>query len=131
MAHFRIHSVRGVRGFGELEPYSPPLYEPHLHMMQQQPMLQPVMPPSVFSRNLRPKRPYKKPGRAVRCKTKLIKLPNSTRKMKRKLCWDAHGRLTSNTPVGRGGKSSKKTKRCKGGQAVCRKWGCKKKKRRS
>lgn len=127
MAYFRIHSIRGVRGLGETEPYDAPLYEPHLQMMRPAPpSLQPPIMPAAF--RMRAKRPYKKPGRAVRCVTKLIKLPNSARKMKRRLCWDSHGRLTSNSPVGRGGKASK-TKRCKGGARVCRKWGCKRKRK--
>jgi len=125
MAFFRIRSGRA--GFGNTE--DQPLYEPHLQRLQPvviMPSIQPMQP--AFAR--KQPRPYKKPGRAVRCKVKLIKLPNSNRKMKRKLCWDAHGRLTSNTAAGARGKASAGgKKKCRGGKTVCRKWGCKRKQR--
>jgi hypothetical protein len=128
MAFFRIRSA-ARSGFGNAEAYDQPLYEPHLQRFNTQPLiLQPPQPPSMLV--TRRARPYKKPGRAVRCKTKLIKLPNSNRRMKRKLCWDAHGRLTSNTAAGARGRVPKGAKKkCRGGKTVCRKWGCKRKRR--
>ncbi len=75
----------------------------------------------------RPKRKgvSRKPGRTAKCRFVLVPQKNG-KKVKRKLCWDKHGVLTSNTRAGaRGGKGKNARKvvckrKCKnGGKAVC------------
>lgn len=90
----------------------------------------------------RKRRPRRKPGRAVKCK--VVRVGKAGR---RKLCWDKHGTLTSNTkPGGKRGRKGKKVKCktkcpkgtkkvCTGGfnsrkgskKKVCRKYTCRKK----
>ncbi len=67
----------------------------------------------------------RKPGRTAKCRFVLVPQRDG-KKVKRKLCWDKHGVLTSNTRAGARsskGKNARKVvckRKCKnGGKAVC------------
>jgi hypothetical protein len=64
----------------------------------------------------------RKPGRTARCKNVKMTL-KSGKTVRRKLCWDKHGVLTSNTRAGARSAGNRKVvckRKCKnGGRAVC------------